>query len=460
MNQVVSKNIHTYMKQDDIVVVGVSGGPDSLALLHYLWKYEKQFKIICAHVDHQLRGETSFEDYKFVERFCQQRGIIFEGSRIDVKTYKEEQGVSTQVAARHCRYQFFEMVMAKHNATYLALGHHGDDQIETIVMNQVRGTVGVGLAGIPVTREFGMGKIIRPFLGITKAEIEQYCKEENLLPRTDESNTSLLYTRNRFRKVILPFFKDENPNVHTHFQKQSEWIQEDEMFLEKLTTEALKEAIIEKKPEYIKIDVMKVREMAIPLQRRGIHLILKYLYGKIHPSIKMIHIEQIIDVLHATHPSGQVSLPNGMKAIRSYNHCSFTYVTNHEKRTIGRTWTIPGSITLDSGVLTGQRIPSSEVSGENGKNVLIVDANAISLPLYVRTRQEGDKIAPMGMTGSKKISRIFIDNKVDTEKRDNWPIVTDADGDIIWVPCFVKSRKGMIDEASTSCLVLTFKAYH
>lgn len=187
------------------VVVGVSGGPDSLALLHFLWKYKEYYNIslIVAHAEHGLRGSDSEEDYDFVESFCKKIGISFIGRSLDVKSYQDKNGVSLQVAARDCRYAFFKEVLLETGSHILALGHHGDDQIETMLMRQVRGAYGSSLAGIPVKRPFYHATIIRPFLPVCKDEIIKYCKDEALEPRNDYSNFTEKYTRNRLSLIHI-----------------------------------------------------------------------------------------------------------------------------------------------------------------------------------------------------------------------------------------------------------------
>ncbi|WP_078556512.1 tRNA lysidine(34) synthetase TilS [Bacillus alkalicellulosilyticus] len=462
MNRIVKEFIETHqLLQPGIVVVGVSGGPDSLALLHFLWTHQDDYSVelVAAHVDHQFRGEESYEDFLFVENFCHSRNIPFEGKRIDVKAYQKKHHLSAQVAARECRYQFFSETMVKYGANMLALGHHGDDQVETMLMKQVRGAYGFGLAGIPFRRDFSTGYIIRPFLGITKGDIEQYCIEEKLSPRLDKSNQSQDYTRNRFRQNILPFLKEENKNVHVQFQKQSEWVIEDQSFLENLTQQALEKVIIDKKVGSVVIDVLTARQMPKALQRRGIHLILKYLYGKNHPIISMIHIEHIANILHSSHPSGQINLPKGVEVVRSYDICSFIRQGRTEKvTTYEHQLSISGEVDVGIGKITAG-ITTSYKKSNLQSSIYIGDSEHIAFPLTIRSWKEGDRISPMGLSGSKKVSRVFIDNKVDMSKRKIWPVIVDGEGEILWVPGLIRSKKAKVSEQTASFLLLSFEAY-
>lgn len=450
---------HQLLQEGTTVVVGVSGGPDSLALLHFLWRKKEEFNIhiVAAHVDHQLRGRESEEDLLFVQRYCLERQISFEGKKLDVKSYQLLHKVSLQMAARECRYTFFEEVMNRHKGHYLALAHHGDDQVETMLMKQVRGTYSYGLSGIPLKRPFANGMIIRPFLGITKDEIVQYCIEECLEPRIDPSNTSDTYVRNRFRQHVLPFLKEENTKVHLHFQQLSEWNGEDERFLEELTRERMEKVIRKKEKEETSIYVSEFCQLALPLQRRGIHLILNYLYGKNSPIFSAIHIEKVRQLLASDQPSLQIQLPKNLVVRRSYGICTFSFNDVSKSMTeIDQILSVPGMIETKLGKISGEIVFHYPKEKEN-KFSYICHADGLHHSFLIRTMKAGDRINLKGLDGTKKISRLFIDKKIDQSKRNIWPIVVDDSGEIVWVPLLAYSKKGLVTEMSQKYLVLTFE---
>jgi tRNA(Ile)-lysidine synthase len=431
---------HQLLKDDSTIVVGVSGGPDSLALLHYLWskRVKKNWKVIVAHVDHMFRGNESREDLEFVERYCVENEIIFESVQIDVTAYQKEKGLSSQVAARECRFSFFEHVMDKYHATVLALAQHGDDQIETMLMRLVRGGTSKSISGIQPIRPFHSGFVIRPFLPLTKDDILQYCREHSLTPRFDPSNEKGTYTRNRYRKEMLPFLKQENPNVHTAFQQFSEQLVEDECFLEELSKESLNRVIKKQEQERVEIFVDQLLALPIPLQRRVLQLILNYLYQSLSSSLSSIHIEQIFKLVRSDHPSGVLHLPHGLQVKRSYQTCMFTFkeekISTYEFNLLKE-----DKIVLPNGDQIWSEthfdyplLPS--------KNMLILASTEVNFPLIIRTRRQGDKIELKGMKGSKKIKDIFIDEKIPLAKRELWPIVEDCKGQILWIPGLKKSR--------------------
>lgn len=430
---------HQLLQHGSCVLVGVSGGPDSLALLYFLKRVQKDWNltITVAHVDHMFRGEESFAEMKYVESICENWNIPFEGKRINVpKAIEEQPGASSEAVARELRYSYFQSVMEKLQIPLLVLAHHGDDQIETILMHLTRGTTKKAASGIQVKRTFAKGLVIRPFLCVTKKEIEEYVHNHQLKPVYDPTNVMDIYTRNRFRKKVLPFLKSENPNVHIHFQRFSEWMTEDENYLMDLAKEAYNKNIVEGHDECEITSIKDFLEVPLPLQRRCIQLILNYLYhSRLPENLSSLHIELIMDLIRKPNPSMEIHLPDEVRVYRSYEKCIFTFsslsITTYEYE-----WKRGESITLPN----GDRLFMSNDLQENLNRdaYFIMDANT-GFPLYVRTRESGDRIQVKGMNGSRKIKKLFIDYKVPKRDRDQWPIVTDCHGNILWVPLLKRS---------------------
>ncbi|MFO1441908.1 tRNA lysidine(34) synthetase TilS [Bacillus sp. Bva_UNVM-123] len=454
--------VRVFLKQKGIklnqlkLLVGVSGGPDSLALLHYLWckSQENHLSIIAVHVDHMFRGEESFAESQFVKEFCREKDIPFEMTQIDVPAYIKESGKSVQVASRECRYAFFEEMMVKYNADFLALGHHGDDQVETILMRLTRGSSGDARGGISFMRPFGKGKIIRPFLCVSRQEIEDYCIAEGLEPRRDPSNEKGIYSRNRFRKEIMPFLKKENPQVHEHFQRFSEEIKDDEAFLLELTVEKMNMVIEKKSAEEIVLNINGFLVIPMPLQRRGIQLILNYLYKKKPSSLSVLHIEHLISLMNSPHPSGSLNFPNGLNIVRSYEKCSF-FFHRQAVQTYRFELAKQGKIELQNGWTMIMEFTNSS-NYRSSAHTLLLNREEVSLPLVIRTRQEGDRMSLQGMEGTKKVKDIFIDRKVPLLERKEWPIVTDSKGQILWVPGLKKFNHTVRQKSNSSYILLTY----
>ena len=430
---------HGFNLHGKSLAVGVSGGPDSLALLHYLWtvKERYQLRIVALHVDHMFRGKESLEEALFVRDFCLKRTIPFEMQQANVPEYMEQTGKSSQLAARELRYSFFAQMMKKHRLSYLALGHHGDDQVETILMRLTRGSSGRARAGIPFIRLFEDGFIIRPFLNLSKQELESYCEHHQLEPRRDSSNEKETYSRNRFRKIVLPFLKKENPLVHEHFQRFSEEMETDDAYLTELTLLKMNK-VMEKTKEEVIITIGAFLEMPMPLQRRGIKLILNYLYEEQPSSLSAVHIDSIFSMIRNPQPSGSLDLPNGLKVIRSYGKCSFQIrpvdSQPYEYKLYG-----PGSVQLPEGGVIIADYYSGQVDEQQGIVSFLVNIEETGLPLIIRTRRAGDRMTVKGMVGSKKLKDIFINEKIPITERDKWPIITDNAGNILWLPGLKKS---------------------
>jgi tRNA(Ile)-lysidine synthase len=432
------------LKMGSTVVVGVSGGVDSIALLHYLLSIKHRWNlfIIVAHVNHMFRGKDSEDDFEFVLDLCEEKGILFEGEHIDVPKFAMEHGLTPQVAARQCRYHFFHKIMEKHRAYSLALGHHGDDQMETIMMRLVRGSYITGLSGIPSKRPFGNGMIIRPFLVLTKKELEDYVHKEKLSLRVDPSNFSDKYARNRFRHHVLPALKEENPKAHERFQYVADRLREDNNYLFELAEGFISDAIENKDAKEVTLSINRFLATPIPLQRRGIHLILKYLYQEHISTLSSIHIESFLRFLKAVHPSGKLNFPNGLHIVKSYDRCTLSFLEEPQQQDLSKDYeyvlSVPGKVEVDGKLSITAEWLNGPVTG-TGENEIIIDPENLFLPLITRNRRAGDRIQLADGLGRKKVKDIFIDQKIPLKERHRWPIVTDKTGTILWIPQLKKA---------------------
>ncbi len=439
----VINQLKEFIKQNNIIrnsviVIGVSGGPDSMALAHSFLSIRKEyeFSIIIAHVDHMFRGQESLDDLEYVKNWCLQNNVQYEGKSINVNQYIEETGLSSQLAARECRYRFFDEVMNKYEANYLALGHHGEDQVETILMRLVRGSSQVGYAGIREKRSFSTGEIIRPFLDLRKQALTTYCHEQTIIPRKDPSNDKDVYTRNRFRHHILPFIFEENPTAHKRFQQFSRQQLEDDLYLMELTEDAMNTVIKNKEKQAVTIDVKQFLNVPISLQRRCIQLILDYVYLSIPKGLTQGHLNSILTLLRNEKSTWEQHLPGGLFVTRSYNECLFTFEQMNVKD-----YTIsinePGEYELPNGFSI--KVELNNQCFEQKNDTFICSIKDVSFPLIVRNRKNGDRMSLKGMNGSKKLKDIFIDEKMKQSLRDEWPIITDSQNNILWVPFVKKS---------------------
>lgn len=436
-------NKHQLLQKDRTVLVGVSGGPDSMALLHFYTtiKEEWNLTIVAIVADHQLRGEQSAKELQYVKNKCEKWGIQFVGRTIDVKAYEKEHQVSTQVASRETRYQFYKEMMHAYEANYLALGHHGDDQVETMLMGFVRTSSPVALSGIPVKRKFASGYIVRPLLCVNKAMIMDYCKENNIHPKIDPSNKDMKYARNYYRKQIIPLIKEQNHSIHQTAQRLSEALQMDEQFLQDEAEKVFYNIIHkDEKQNQVSFNITEYKSYPHALQRRTYHLILNYLYEKLPTTLSHAHEASFFSLLGDKKGNVVIDFPNKLIIEKSYDSILFNFLTDITKASFSETTlSIPGKIQLQDGT-TLTSIYTDNYHNEDINTFTLT--SEISLPLHIRTRKPGDRMSWSGLDGSKKIKDIFIDEKIPRRKRDNWPIVTDNEGEIIWL---VGLRKGKLN---------------
>ncbi|WP_163972103.1 tRNA lysidine(34) synthetase TilS [Oceanobacillus halotolerans] len=426
---------HNLFTKNATILVGVSGGPDSMALLHYLSTIQAEWSLhmIAIAIDHQLRGEESKSDVHYVEETCKKWGVEFVGKQVDVDSFKKKSKLGTQAAARKLRYEYFAEQMETYNADLLALAHHGDDQVETMLMNFVRSSNPKALSGIPVKRPFAKGKIIRPFLCVTKLELEAYCKENGITPRIDPSNAKDVYTRNFVRKHILPLLKEKNSSIHITTQRLSESLQEDEQYLNQEAKKMFSHvAEIDQTKCEVLIDIPTYQSYPYALQRRTFHLILNYLYEEFPKNLSYVHEDQFFGLLENTSGNQKIDFPLHLKLEKSYRNLLFRFLEKQPLQSdFHMTLDVPGEIKLPNGATL------SAIYTDNPSNhsigTYICNADQVTLPLHIRTRKEGDRMRWKGLNGSKKIKDIFIDAKIPLEQRETWPLVEDNDGDILWL---------------------------
>ena len=412
------------LKYGDTVVVGVSGGPDSMALLSLLVKLKKalELNIICAHVNHNMRKESE-EERDFVSKYCKKNSILFEYMKI------EEYGDDNfHNEARNIRYNFFETLIKKYNAKYLFTAHHGDDLIETILMRIVRGSTLKGYSGFSKVVFKEKYQIIRPLIEVTKDEILDYCKKNKIEYRIDQSNFKEVYTRNRFRKNIVPVLKKEDKKVNEKFYKFSQTLLEYNEFIDLKVRESLKEVYVQNVLNiemYLKLDSL--------IQKKIIYYLLESIYQDDLMLITDHHANIIYDLIISKKANASICLPNQIKVIKAYE--TLTFISDFEDH-------LSYEIEIDkyTNLPNGKNIETVLETDLKDNSVTFLNSDDITLPLIVRTRKNGDKMDILGMLGRKKINDIFIDSKIASDKRNLWPVVTDSKGVIVWLPGLKKSK--------------------
>ena len=408
----------------DIIVVGCSTGPDSMALIDMLIKIREKYNLslICAHVNHNVRKE-SYDEAVFMQEYCEKNQIMFES--MVIQDYGDD---NFHNEARNIRYNFFEQLVNKYNANYLMTAHHGDDLIETILMRIVRGSNLNGYSGFKKIVDMGNYKLVRPLIGYTKEELLEYDKLNEVHYFIDSSNTKTKYTRNRYRKVVLPFLKSEDENVHKKFYKFSENLMLANEFIEKERDKAINEVI-----ENNKVIISKFLKIDPFIQKEILYYLMQIYYQDDLILLNDKHIELIENLINGNKKNVIVNLPNEVVAIREYDYFflkkEMNDVTSYEIE-ISDEVTLPNHHTI--------KIISD--CDDNSNNICRLSSKEVVLPLIVRTRKLGDKISVKGLNGTKKVKDIFIDSKINKYNRDLWPVVVDSSGKIIWIPGLKKSK--------------------
>lgn len=412
------------IKYNDTVVAAISGGPDSMALLHLLIRLKKalDITIVCAHVNHKVRKESD-DELIFVRDYCLKNGVVFES--MEINNYSDD---NFHNESRSIRYQFFNDLIQKHQAKYLFTAHHADDLMETILMRLVRGSTLKGYAGFEEKIAYQNYTLVRPLIHVTKDDIYSYLAKHKLKYVTDNSNFKDVYTRNRFRKIMLPFLKNEDPMVHDKFYKFSRLLLEYNNYINKQI-----ESII---PLVYNEHILNIEEFL--KQDEFIRTkILYYLLEKYYQDDLILltdrHVTLLYQLITSKKANARIHLPNNIEAIKTYNTLTFQKdveeVSEYEIE-ISDYVTLPHNQVIE-------RVNSSQ---SDGNDICRLNRQDIKLPLYVRTKKDGDKMTVKGMLGSKKISDIFIDSKIPLDKRNLWPIVCDSDNHIVWLPGLKKSK--------------------
>ena len=295
MKQKILQTIKKYnlIKENDSIVIGVSGGPDSICLLHILNELKKElnFKICVAHINHMLREEAD-EETEYVKEFCRNLGIECYIKRIDVVEIANNLKRGTEETGRQIRYEFFNEILEKTSSNKIATAHNNNDKVETILMNILRGSGLSGLKGIEVIRD---EKFIRPLIETSREEIEKYCIDNNLNPRIDRTNSENIYTRNKVRNVVIPYIKQEfNPNILKTINRLSEVATEESEYLNKVTEDTFEKIHIEiDMNNSITLDLKQFNNLELVIKRRIILYTVNKLLGTTE-GIEKVNIDDII----------------------------------------------------------------------------------------------------------------------------------------------------------------------
>lgn len=416
--------LNSLLKDDDTVVIGLSGGPDSMCLLNILLSLNKQIKIVCAHINHNIRKESQ-EELLFIKDYCKTRNLTLETTTFEKKSATQD---FNELELREKRYAFFGQVINKYKGKYLFTAHHGDDLVETILMRMTRGSNLKGYTGFQIETKKDNYKVIKPLIFMTKDDINLYNKENNIPYVTDKTNDEDNYTRNRYRHNILPFLKNENKNIHLKYLKFSRELQKYFNYVDRVVTQE-----IDKRYHRKTLDIKEFTRLDKLIQEKIIEYILDDNYIDNLYLVNDKHTNLILNIINNPKPNIEINLPDNLRITKSYNNLK---ITRNQKNNNDY------MIILEKNTLlpNGKKISMISNNDNNSNFCIKLNSEELSLPLYVRTRKDGDKMTIKNMTSPKKIKDIYIDNKLSKEERDSQPLVVDNKGEIIWIPGIKKSK--------------------
>jgi tRNA(Ile)-lysidine synthase len=439
------------------IMVGVSGGADSVALLHALADIRADnhlLEISVAHLNHGIRSEAA-DDAAFVEELCRNMAVPFYTEKIDVPKLANAKGLSIEMAAREARYTFFAQTCAKCGAVAVATAHTLNDQAETVLLKLCRGAGSGGLDGIEWSTIIGNVRVIRPMLNISRHEVEEYLTQIAAHWRTDATNADTAMQRNFVRHKIIPLLHELNPAVNNAISRTAEILHEDNSYMDsqaRLHLEKLRSRNLEE------IERRALLRLHPAILRRVIRLILKDA-GIPTQQIGFKSIENIVRMLEDNNGSCQIVLSPQTKLIREYDKVRITRNKDNEVTITDTRITIPGTTELPT---IGLRVTTEYQTGFDRKppyGVGIYPASAvIHLPpdstLKVRSWIPGDRMSPIGMQGTRKIQDIFCDAKIPASRRELIPLFI-VDNEIVWIPGYRISRHYAMPDQSAKGLRIT-----
>ncbi len=430
------------------VLLGFSGGPDSLCLLDCL--QHLGYPLILAHLDHRLRPESG-EEARAAQALAEARGLPIILDSVEVKAYADQQGLSIEEAARTQRYRFLFRAAAIEGAQAVAVGHNADDQVETLMMHLLRGAGLDGLKGMPFRSLPNAWSeeipLVRPLLGVWREQIMAYLRQAGLEPLQDASNLDITFFRNRLRHELIPTLESYNPQARDLIWRTADILGEDQRLLEELTQSAWNACTLEVGAGFVAFDYNALGTQPPGLQRR----LVRRAIARLRPGLRDIDYAAVARALEfMTTPSniGQVDLIAGLRLLKEGERL---WLAAWEADLPHQDWPqlppgaelsleVPGRLDLPGGWVLGARLITQIESGrgqalDNADPFQAwLDLDQLRLPLEVRARRPGDRLRPLGMGGnSMKLAEFMVNRKLPRRARDHWPLVLSGD-EIAWVP--------------------------
>lgn len=448
------------LEPGDGVLIGVSGGRDSVALLALLAALAGRLdlRLAIAHFHHGLRGAAADQDARWVEQLAAARGLPFHYARDDVRAYGNAFGLSVEEAARNRRYAFLETVARRHGFRRIALGHHADDNAELVLMRLLRGSGPRGLAGMPPVRPVAPGDlaIVRPLFDSDRRTIDHFCEHYGFAAREDESNRSLKFTRNRIRHTLLPRLRaDYNPNIAAGLNRLSRLLRDEERWLERLVAERLRTVSAEDDAAGFRLDISALAQDHPAFQRRVLRAALQGVRG----DLRRVGFESIEAMRQLVGPDGReggVDLPGDVLARREGR---WLHIGPRRAATppVAFQYQIMAADTVHIQEV-GMYLALKQVARVDrdairraGQSVAYFDMDKVVFPIVIRNFRHGDRFMPFGLQGTQKLKKYFIDHKIPRAERRRHPLVISG-GEIIWIAGVRRSDRARVGPQTKAVL--------
>jgi len=430
---------YNMFSQGEKILVAVSGGPDSVALLYVLYELREKYQLNLGivHFEHGIRGKASLEDAKFVEKLANELDLPFYLGQGKVREFAKEKKICLEAAARELRYRFFEEIIEKQGFDKVALGHTADDQVEEVLRRFIRGTSWVGLAGMPPVR----GRYIRPLIEVTRREIEEALKESQISYRIDETNEDLRFYRNRIRHKLIPIMSEFNPRFKQGVLEMAEIWREEDAFLRKLAEAAYKDSVMEKDGG-LALDLKKFSRYQLVLQRRVLCEVLK--------SLSISYTRRHINVLLRWASPGGVhkrfSLPKGWWAYKEGERLLFTRKIDNCPEYRYLVFSPQDTYIEEVKTLFKMQIKMGSLRDiDFSPKKAYINLGKCKFPIEIRPFKAGDRFWPLNSKGFKKVKDFFIDKKIPYSLRREYPVFVSG-GEIIWIAGLRLDERVKLDE--------------
>ena len=449
---------HMMLTDKDCVGVAVSGGADSVALLHALHElYSGQISAVI-HLNHCLRGADSDCDEEFVRALANSLDYPVHVRRQDVARINDLRQGNLEQSGRICRYQYFRELVDEGVCSKVVTAHTRSDQAETVLFRLLRGAGGAGLSGI---RSMSEDWIIRPMLAVSRSEVMDYLKNRNIAWREDSSNQDLSFTRNRLRSEVLPLLKrDFNPNIEAVLANTADWaVEEDEFWCDKIA--CLSERCVRPVPQGIELDVKEMRFLHPAEQRRLLHSILNQT-DQVSGASGFNHIEEVRNLLHSSGGSGAVDLP-GLRVERSFDLLLLSSPKDRDRKDYELELPVPGSLQVPGVEPYVLRTTLWDNNVQKSHQITdrrsFLDWDLVPKPLKLRNWRPGDSYCPEGQNTMKKIKDLFQQHRISSWRRNSWPVVSttlqNRDQDcIVWVRGFGPEADFAVREGCRHVLIM------